>query len=216
MTEHYSFTSAVRVAGEFQKSWTQTEIKNEPMLFNCSVSFAMHEAGPITRAFLDALPPSWAEQSRDLIIDSRVHMLMPGWFACIPGWHHDDVARDASGQPNYDHQPYRSRHLLGLVNAEICPTVFAVGRHTLPKVSGTVYKAWHPLVEQQIRDGVLERREARSGLIYSFGWDTMHAGQRAVARGWRWFIRVTKRHHNHTNEIRNQVNVYLDSPFAGW
>jgi hypothetical protein len=211
----YKFHSKLQVLGQFKKDWTQEQIKNEPMLFNCSVEFALKSAGPLTRAFLKAVPSEW--RGDEIIIDSRVHMLMPGWYPCIPGYHHDDVARDATGQPNYDKQPYIAKHLLGLVNGEIAPTKFAVGKHSLDKVQGdTVYKVWHNVVTQQVKDGILKEISAESGKVYAFDWQTMHRGQKATGSGWRWFIRLTERRHTFTNEIRNQVNVYLDNPVAGW
>lgn len=215
ITMDYKFHSKAKVVGTFRTDWTQNEIKNEPMLFNCSKEWAKKNAGPLTKDFLKNLPKEW--RNKEVIIDSRVHMLMPGWYPCIPGFHHDDVARDASGQPNYDKQPYTSVHILGLVNSEIAPTTFALGVHTLPKVEkDIVYKVWHNIVTEQVSSGKLRELQAESGKMYQFDWQTMHRGQKAIAGGWRWFIRLTERRHNFTNEVRNQVNVYLDNPVDGW
>jgi hypothetical protein len=113
--------------------------------------------------------------------------------------------------------------MMGLVNGEVCPTLFALttknGEHELPKVDGIIYKAWHPIVEKQIEDGILTAWEAPSGRYIQFDWQSMHTGQRAVKNGWRWFVRLsrkTARQQTITNEFRRQVQVYLEFPMEGW
>jgi len=213
----YAFNSQVQDIGIFPCEYNDLDIKNEPMFFNSDYDFAMRAGGIITQGFLDALPRAW---KNDVVIDSRVHMLMKGWFPCIPGFHHDDVPRGKNGQPDYDCPAYDAEHLAGLVNAEICPTLFALGKHYLPKIEqGIVYKHWHPIVEEQLGMKVLEPYEVPSGHIILFDNQAMHTGQRAVKDGWRWFIRVsrnTDRVKHITNEIRRQVQVYLEFPMEGW
>lgn len=203
------------------------DIKNEPMLFNSSYAFAFENGGNITRSFLSALPDLWKD---DVVFDSRVHMLMPGWYPAIPGFHHDDVPRPeipvgqhfiTAGQPDYDNPRYRSEHILGLVNAEICPTVFALGSCTMPAVEDgeLVYRKWHLEVERLISEGLLEVVEAPSNKLIYFDCDTFHTGVKARSNGWRWFGRIsrnTDRAKNTTNEIRKQAQVYLEFPMEGW
>ncbi len=211
----YHFNSSVDIRGVFKHEFPVDVIKNEPMLFNCSVGFARRNGGPITHSFLDSIDESW----ENAVVDSRVHMLMPGWFPCIPGYHHDDVARGSNGQPDYDNLAYKSEHLLGLVNAEVCPTRFAVGECDMPKVDGIIYKQWHQEVEKLIQSGSMSTFDASSGVIYQFNHESFHTGTKAVMNGWRWFIRLsrnTDRIKNITNEIRRQVQVYLEFPMEGW
>lgn len=193
-------------------------VKNEPMLFNCDVAAALELGGPLTEAFVDGmlrLGEAWQEA----VIDSRVHMLMPGFYPCIPGWHHDDVPRTRSdGQPNYD-APISARHVMMLVNGEIAPTEFALGEFTLPEIpiGQRVYEQWHPLVEKRLEAQPIRRWPAPSGLLIEFDWRTLHRGTAAVSNGWRFFIRAsinTKR--QPTNEVRRQVQVYLPTLNQGW
>lgn len=211
----YSFSSQFTLGLPIGK-FSQDEVKNEPMFFNCTPEFAWEKGGPITRAFLDALSKS--DEEGATVFDSRVHMLMPGWLPAIPGWHHDDVPRGgADNQPDYEAPAYRSRHALALVNGKVAPTEFAIGRHQLPKVSGTVYGKWHDLIEKQIDDGVLERVNVPSNVIVFFDWQTAHRAIPAVMSGWRWFGRASyDTNRKATNEIRRQVQVYLPVPTAGW
>ena len=193
-------------------------IKNEPMFFNCTWNFAYENGGEPTKEFLMALPEELHNEKT--IIDSRVHMLMPGWFTCIPGYHHDDVSRNTqSGQPNYFTPEYRSKHALVLFNGDVCPTEFALGRSEFPKIEeGEVYyKVWHPIVEEKIKSGELDFMKAPSDQVVFFDDRTWHQGTRAVKNGWRLFIRASwDTNRKPTNEYRRQVQVYLENPMEGW
>jgi hypothetical protein len=223
MSDQYTFDSQITLPEPrvpIRDDWPVEVIKNEPMLFNCSLDGAYRLGGLITRNILAALPVDWDESA--CVVDSRVHMLMPGWFPCIPGYHHDDVPRTRSdGQPDYDAPAYRADHLMVLVNGSVCPTEFAVGRSTFPRVplGETIYKHWHKRVEADLASGALKRIDAPPNRFIGFDWQTWHQGTRARASGWRFFIRFTRnsdRVRSITNEVRRQVQVYLESPMEGW
>lgn len=216
------FNSTIAVNGSFNANFSQDIIKNEPMLFNCDREAASTLGGPITRAFLDNLPGDWSKS--EVVIDSRVHMLMPGWYPAIPGFHGDDVPRnnDQFGQPNYTNPEYNSTHLMGLVNGEICPTEFALGsiELELPPPEEIIYKHWHPQIDAACEPGgTMVRYSAQSGQYIQFDANSFHQATPAKAAGWRWFIRVsrdTTRTSRCTNELRRQVQVYLENPMQGW
>jgi hypothetical protein len=228
MDKMYEIDSDFRV-GRPLPVFPEEVVKNEPMFFSAQPSFALAAGGPITKAFLEAAlfddglaTDCVTRYDRNFCFDSRVHMLMPGWFPCIPGWHHDDVPRSrGDGQPNYENPEYRSKHILALVNGNICPTEFAVGKAAYPHVDGVVYKAWHELVEQDIADDVMKRVKVPTNFLVHFNDRSFHQGTRAVGRGFRWFGRLSydagyDQGRPHHNEIRRQVNVYLDMPMEGW
>jgi len=222
------FSSHVQVGKQFAQEATETDIKNEPMFFNCGLKFAYENGGPITRSFLTPI----YNMAPDLkaVFDSRVHMLMPGWFPAIPGFHHDDVPRPpvrpgahfiSAGQPDYDNPRYHSIHFMGLVNARVAPTEFAVGECTMPCVPDgeLIYRRWHEEVERLLANGTLSSFEAPDRHILGFNWQSFHRGVKARHVGWRWFGRVsynTDRVKQVTNEIRRQVQVYLEFPMEGW
>lgn len=215
----YNFDSKIQILeGGFRNDWDQEIVKNEPMFFNCDGQMAFDEGGPITRNFLENLPEDW--RNSKFVLDSRVHMLMPKWYPCIPGYHHDDVPRgeNTHGQPDYDNKRYESEHLMGLVNGEICPTNFMVGKFELPKIDTSkdvIYRKWDELLMANPGDIV----EAPSGKFIQFDWQSFHTGTRAVKPGWRWFIRLsrnTERQEKISNEMRRQVQVYLEYPTMGW
>lgn len=223
---NYKFNSQINFLNKFNAN--KTQIKSEPMFFNCDLDFAYTNGGTITRSFIDALPLEW--RNSESVIDTRCHMLMPGWYPAIPGYHHDDVPRPidvpagkhfgVAGQPNYDNPRYHSQHILGLVNADIAPTQFVVGEIELPKIeSGIVYREWDRIIRDKIAKNLLTIVEAPDCQLVHFDCHALHTAVPAVKDGWRWFARVsrdTERTNKITNEIRGQVQVYLEYPMQGW
>ncbi len=222
------FNSQFKKLNGFAQGLSNDLIKKEPMFFNSDLEYAYENGGNVTKEFIDALPKEW--KLSEVVFDSRVHMLMPGWYPAIPGWHHDDVPRPeipvgqhflTAGQPDYDNTRYFSEHILGLVNADVCPTQFATGACIMPRVKDgeTVYKKWHVEVEKLLKSGHLELHEVQDRTLYQFDWQTFHTGTKAVKNGWRWFGRVsrnTDRTKTITNEIRVNAQVYLEFPMEGW
>lgn len=222
------FSSEISIGKQFATFIFNEQIKDEPMFFNSDLIFAYNRGGPITRAFIDALPADW--QKCDSVFDSRVHMLMPGWYPAIPGYHHDDVPRPdipvgqhfiTAGQPDYDSPRYHSKHIMGLVNAHVCPTHFALGDCLMPHIPDgeLIYRKWHTEVERLIAAGVLDKLEAPDRTLIEFDWQTFHTGSKALGNGWRWFGRLsrnTDRTAKVTNEIRRNAQVYLEFPMEGW
>lgn len=210
--DQFRFDSHVALGAELQLRSTN-EVKNEPMLFNCDPDFARQHGGPLTREFLDALT---AEPD---VIDTRVHMLMPGWFPAIPGFHHDDVPRPDGGQPDYDTAEYRSQHAFALVGDEVSCTQFALGVTQFPRPAADeiAYKVWHPMVDKMIADGQLEAWTAPMHRIVYFNDRAWHQAVPATAPGWRWFARASwNTDRKPSNEVRAQVQVYLENPMEGW
>jgi len=197
------------------------------MFFNADLNYAYQKGGKITKSFIDNLPDEWLN---NVVFDSRIHMLMPKWYPAIPGWHHDDVPRPTiptgqhfitAGQPDYDNPRYKSEHIMGLVNAEICPTQFIIGNCEMPPIQEgeLIYREWHKECEKLIKEGKVKVVEAKDRTLVYFDCDTFHTGIGAKTNGWRWFGRVsrnTDRVNKITNEIRVNAQVYLEFPMEGW
>ena len=204
-----------------RSSWmskcSDEQIKEEPMFFNCTTKFAAENGGPITKELVSLLGKRFQEEG---ILDSRVHMLMPGWYPCIPGWHHDDVPRSTlTGQPNYVDPEYRSLHCLALVNSDVAPTEFMVSNKNqsikvpTPDPSRVTYEHWNEYLTQQPQGKTIQAEDR----LYFFDCDTFHRGTAAVRNGWRWFGRVSiNTDRKPTNEIRRQAQVYMSAVNAGW
>jgi hypothetical protein len=225
--ESFKCVSSIRLLQHLRMPpFFESHVKNEPMLFNCDYDAAMQLGGPITQFFAARCFAHCGPE--DLVIDTRVHMLMPGWWPCIPGWHHDDVPRlRDDGQPWYpelegEHSSlYRSRHLMAIVGSDASLTEFAIGEAEFPAIPpGEIgYKIWHPIVDAYVADGTLELVRAGVGEMIAFDDRSWHQGVRATGNGWRWFGRAsyaTDRARHVTNEVRRQVQVYLENPMEGW
>jgi len=217
--------SKIQIVEGKMRDWSQQDIKDEPMLFNCDWYNAVTLGSNLTNDFLCELPDDWF--NGPLVIDSRVHMLMPGWHTCIPGFHHDDVPRTlANGQPNYGDDQIRSEHILALVGGDICPTEFALGKYTFDIPEENVYKHLHGEVDTLCNEGVLSRFKVPSNKLVMFDDRAWHQGTEAVGNGWRFFIRASRhfapdgtrvqRPGKLANEVRKQVQVYMPAPFDGW
>lgn len=213
----FTFNSAVEIDDEELPRAEDFLIKQEPMLFRCDWEHAAELGGPLTTKFLSNLPDEW--KYSEISVDSRVHMLMPGWFPCIPGWHHDDVPRErCDGQPNYVNPSYRAKHAMALWG-DASLTEFASGIATFPDipVGGVFYRAWHPMVEEKLGTGELTKMIAPERRIVFFDWETWHQGKEATKSGWRFFIRATRDSlQPPKNEIRHNCQVYMPAPMAGW
>ena len=209
---HSQYTALQRMS-----DYTQEQIKNEPMLFNCTFQYAWEHGGPITREFLKLLHEYWQEDS---VFDSRVHMLMPGWFPCIPGYHHDDVPRTrADGQPNYDDPNHYSQHIMATVNGEIAPTYGVTGTVVVPiaPLGQKIYSVWHDYLTKEIKSDRLTEEAIPSNLLVEFDSNFFHRGSAAVKNGWRWFGRISRNTtRKPSNEIRRQAQVYMSDLTEGW
>lgn len=198
------------------------ELRQLPQFFRGSLDYVYRMGGPLYRRILNAAPLQ--NNRRHISIDSRVHMLMPGWWPCIPGWHCDDFYRPNNGRPN-DGQPdlrgiardpsLNSMHH-GLVLGSVAPTEFLDEPIELDDEvldAPVVSAACHAEIER------LKPRTtfAKPGEFISFDALVLHRGVQAKKAGWRLFVRITESdHYEPLNEIRTQTQVYLSDAGAGW
>ena len=212
-----TFTPTGEKAGWMQPRYLR-EIKKERLFWRGDVNYIESRAGFITKNFIEQL-----DQTKDWIIDTRVHMLMPGWYPCIGGWHLDDIPRDTdNGQPNYKNPSYISEHVIAIVDALDAPTgsltEFLTSDVTLPDVPDDkiLYGEWSKEINKQLKEGTITSAHAAERALVSFNNQTFHRGQPASSSGWRFFIRATTNTQLEVeNEIRKQVNVYIQAE-AGW
>jgi hypothetical protein len=207
-----NITSYLAFGPQLEKADEHT-IKTEPMLHRATREFALANGGVLTKRFLDYLP--W----NDILVDSRVHMLMPGMWPCIPGWHHDDVPRTREDkQPNYETPEYRSQHCMCLWgNCSL--TQFAIGEAEMeiPPVGEKIYKKWDTEVEKLCEEKVFHRMIAPEAKPIFFDWLTFHRGMPTTHKGFRFFIRATRESKLEAqNEIRYNANVYMPVIEEGW
>ncbi|MBD9511892.1 hypothetical protein IB265_34655 [Ensifer sp. ENS10] len=206
----------------------EDQIKNEPMLFSADPRFAYANGGFLTRTVLDKLTQRGKFAPDDhVVIDTRVHMLKPGWIPAIGGWHCDAVPRGADGQPELDHPAIPGiRHYLCVVDSgtgSMTEFLTANIADYLPRKARPEKNLWGEHSEL-INDWLGEDNDGddtttlQSGEIYEFSARDYHRAIPATGHGWRFFFRasvetLTK---GPLNEIRQQVQVYLPNEDWGW
>lgn len=207
-------------------SATAEQIEREPMGFNLSHSMAWLGGSDLTFRFLDAVGNLMGGELPERIsLDTRSHMLMRGWYPAIPGWHHDDVDRGPSGQPDYDAplDPERVMYTV-VVDALDAPTgAMTEFLHTASRVSvpwpvptdEPVYRYWDAHLEAEC---LAPRVRLKSGVIYRFTQADFHRAMPAEGNGWRWFARLTINPGRRPapGKVRRQTQVYLPVTNKGW
>lgn len=192
--------------------FTEEDVKNETMYFRSTWDFInLNKATSIICAFYSQLPLEF--RSDKALVDTKVHMLFPNMYPCIPGWHLDDVPRTRKDkQPDHVNPIYKSRHCAMIVG-DASRTQFMEGNLSLPEYpdgSGKIiYKEWDKRVNTYHNFSHTTVYQVSSNEIIEFNWQTFHRGMSATHRGWRWFGRVTiDSLLEPRNEIRKQANVY--------
>ncbi|MGB0973003.1 MAG: hypothetical protein ACPGVG_18915 [Mycobacterium sp.] len=225
---------------DFTNEWveaTQDEIRATPMLYRCDLNYSYRLGGRIVRAFIDRAARIIDPQDFQFAsLDTRTHMLMPGFMPCIPGWHCDDFWRpDPKGRagtfsdenaPEPDlHNVPRMRHLQATFGYPAFPVFLPADiaaqlprpEHLDRRADETLYASYHQNIENFLGHVGGDLRHAGNGQLISFGPRVFHRGTVARTSGWRLFCRLTlSNHHQPVNEIRTQTQVYLPDPYRGW
>jgi hypothetical protein len=204
-------------------------IKNTPQLWNASLDDALKYGGELTKAAIGAMNLKF--DRKHVIVDTKVHMLMPGFFPAIPSWHTDGVPRgtelrpDAKGAPNiYAQQDMSSSHFHLLVTGDGCLTEFINQPLNLDcpaEPTTDLYK----VISENVQElttlyGVDIITPMPSCQVLEWDWWNIHRGIKAKKHEWRYLIRVTETDHMQPQTdlrqiLRTQIQVYVPESF-GW
>ena len=205
-------------------------VANTLGLVNASVEDAVRYGGDLTRAALSVLPIT--NSRKYVVVDTKVHMLMPGFMPAIPGWHTDGVPRGPDGDPlakaapDLDAQSQltmegRGTRFAMLVTGVGCRTEFVGTRLDLePDDTWKTPHLYAGLSEQVERLAPPITTAPECGAVL-FDWWDIHRGVAAKAHEWRFFIRVTESDlvapwSDLRRVIRTQQQVYVPSDRYGW
>lgn len=192
-----------------------TDIEQEPQLYSASRLFAAQRGGPITTAILAAMPDDAWQPAPDryIVIDTRSHMLMPGMYPAIPGWHCDAWPRTNAGEGQPD--PTNTADKAGVRHWAV-----SVGDCSQTEFLGFPIEL--ELRPDAVWAGVSEEIGTPHGrwfqpaqTIYAFGPDQLHRASPATARGWRFWLRLSHYQRPPLNRVRSQTQVYL-TEHGGW
>jgi hypothetical protein len=218
----FSFRSRIAEVGSVDAVVDRDVIHAEPMLFGASVEFAREAGGPLTRIMLNALTEELTgalaycrSTSQHLVIDTRSHMLMPGFTPAIPGWHCDAYPRGAYGeQPWLANGNPSNFHFVCFVSDQadgVSRTEFMQSGVTTNIRNVDPEHVWASVHKQAYGDTMTQV----DGQILRFWQPTLHRAKPAHAKGWRWWFRASVFYRPPENAIRKQVQVYAPEGL-GW
>lgn len=204
-------------------------IRNTLALHNASLEDAIKYGGELTRAALDAMDLTFSKKY--IVVDTKIHMLMPGMSPAIPGWHTDGVPRGSQLDPQFKGRPdIKAQETLDspifhlLVTGDSCLTEFVEGRDIVLDVPSEPSTKLYSSVSKQMRDkiskGELTSYPIASCTAVSWDWWELHTGVQATKHEWRFLIRVTETNIQPPKTklrdiIRTQQQIY--SPVVlGW
>ncbi|AEK10027.1 hypothetical protein FDH96_gp140 [Mycobacterium phage Rey] len=204
------------------------QIEATPNLRRASLSNAVLFGGPLLRKILACAPI--VGDHEHIFVDTKVSMLMPGWWPAIPGWHTDGVPRVDEdgvnplgiGKPSLPEQVdqhqdgYRPRyHTIHVGND--CPTEFIDGLLRLPIDHDTDEEMYSEMTRKIDGCSTLRKLKAPEGQWMSWDWWNIHQATQATQRGWRLLVRITESNQPPVDSefIRPQNQVYVPKEF-GW
>lgn len=207
----------------------QSEIKSTFGLWNASYDDAVRYGGEVTRAALQVM--NLKHDRKNIIVDTKIHMLMKGWSPAIPGWHTDGAPRDQHKNPNgqgmpdtlaqQDDKRFNRYHIL--VTGEGCLTQY-INRPMLVPIprepSYEVYSMMSEYVQKRVQEDPSIVSSLESCTAYEFDWFDIHTGIIATKKEWRYLIRVCESDYYEPQTdlrevIRMQSQVYSPANF-GW
>lgn len=208
---------------------TDNEIKSTFGLWNASLDDAIRYGGDITREAIRSM--NLRHDRKNIIVDTKIHMLMPGMSPAIPGWHTDGAPRDnlknpgGSGLPDTFAQEGDERfnryHIL--VTGVGCLTQFIRQpiKVSIPaQPDFNVYAIMSENVRRQVHDSPWLTREVPTCQTVEFDWWDIHTGVIATKKEWRYLIRVCESDYYEPRTdlreiLRMQSQVYAPRDF-GW
>jgi hypothetical protein len=184
-------------------------LEDETPLIAADRDFARAHGGPITRAFIAALP---GDPSLPVVIDSSLVWLAPGLahgFELGPGsrlarprgplcFMHESFPGAATGVRNASNRNREAVHRLCILGLDCTPEV-AVGEIAcasdseaeafwLPTES---FEARERLIERRLVEGTLTCTRIPLGTMVEFGWGALMRGRPATRTGFQLLLRAT-------------------------
>lgn len=202
---------------EIIPDYSVEQLSTEPMVFGASLFFAYDRGGEITKKALFQMEEQAIKDGfnpDEMIIDTRVNMVMPGMYPSIPGWHCDDVPRtdDSGGQPDLGMVSDDCVHYMMLISdTGATRTEFVYKPFECDIDDADVWASLNTAVEEaQPKTMMVPERK-----VVRFNQTAIHRASMAKTSGWRFFIRGTiGGPRKPVDRMRTQVQVYITK--LGW
>jgi hypothetical protein len=221
------FNRTAPIVGESIEEPSQELIETSLNLRQVSLEDAARYGGPITRQALGAM--NLKGDRKNIVVDTKIHLLMPKFVPAIPGWHTDGVPRGTEMNPAGKGKPNLRAQEEGLVTAPRyhllvtgthCPTQFMENPHEFDVNLDLDSDLYAELTRQA---NALEDKqifETPASTVVEWDWWNLHTATPSKGRGWRYLIRVAETDYieprtNPADFIRTQNQVYVTNEF-GW
>lgn len=225
---NFTFTPNIKTITKVSGVVDRNVIHTEPMFFGADPEFARLSGGPLTKLAINLLENSGELNKakefcevygKFLVVDTRSHMLMPGMYPAIPGWHCDAYPRPKYGaQPDLktanEETPHYVLHLSDQKDG-VSNTKFLTEEITVNIDPEAVWKSVHDRVNNFVRDFPSLIFTVEDGQLIKFLQPTIHSASACHQKGWRWWFRLSCYHSPPQNSIRKQVQVYYTEG-GGW
>lgn len=216
------------VIGKSMEQPDSNEIKSTFGLWNASLDDAIKFGGNVTRQALQAI--NLRHDRKNIIVDTKIHMLMPGFSPAILGYHNDGSPRDQNKNPQGKSVPslqdqeneerYNRYHII--VTGSGCLTQFLPEplELDLKDKDYSLYAEMSNKVQSLVKENKINLFEIPSCQTVEFDWWNIHTGVIATKHEWRYLIRVCESDFYEPQKdlrkvIRMQSQVYSPANF-GW
>lgn len=208
---------------------THDDVRNTFGLFRASVEDALRYGGDVVREAIHAC--DIRNDRKYVVVDVKVHMLMPGFMPAIPGWHTDGAPRIPTSElaPGQKAPPdilkqeeLRDVHYHLLITGEGCLTEF-IDRPVVLNVPDRPSPALYSDLTRQVQANLNKEYFAQavpSCVWTQWDWWDLHRGIEAKYHEWRLLVRIAETDYqtplSDLREIlRTQQQVYVHPNF-GW
>jgi hypothetical protein len=157
-------------------------------------------------------------EGRNIVIDTRVNMLMKGFYPSIPDWHCDWVERGKNGQPDLNKLDRLAQNYCCVISdkEDVSGTEFITNKLLVTYDKDNVWRSISEGVEFYKKRNAADvtSSKLKSGDMLKFNQEALHRATPAKCNGWRFFFRLSCVKVEPKNEIRNQTQIYVKE--GGW
>lgn len=197
------------VVGLEQLNLAHLDPRGETPLFAAGLEFAQETAGPIAKAFLDALPNEWV--AGHLVIDSTLVWLGVGFRQGPMLWCHEPFpgrTDGAAGQSNAQRQAEHIACCFGTTGIEFLEGPALAAESATEPQSMNLVRERHSRLQAEIDAKRLIVQHVPAYTMYRYRWGAFHRHAIATVSGFQFWIRATRGDNRPlVNGIRNATNL---------
>ena len=184
------FTCGYEIVSRMPR-FDQGTISRELTLWNADPEYFAAHGGPISRAFVQALPEDWKKD--DIVLKSKLAWLKIGWSPAQGDYHGDQVPLRSDGEQDFQHITTKIDSIACCVG-DCSLTCFVFGEFELPDypIGQKQGMLWHNHLIDMINDGVIEERAVEECTLIQFSNTDFHRAMPATKEGFRIIFRAVR------------------------